>query len=139
MKTTLLRQQPFETSMTLLSAATPALLLIYHLKKNAQARRAQAEQTSNRHADSDTPQGPKPWFSGTGGTPFNLALNLDLSLSTLVFLRFAYQEVKAKRVKGPFWLYAALNICVGLSPAFPLLLLMRNESTGKPTSEQTDR
>lgn len=130
--TTALRQRPFEISVTLISAATPMLLLVYHLKQNARARRAQAKQTKNGlQQGTITVSGPRPWFSGAGGTPFNLALNLDLSLSTLVFLRFAYQEVKAKRVKGPFWLYAALNICIGLSPAFPLLLLMRNTSTSE--------
>ena len=116
------RRQPlFEIIMTVISALTPMILLGYHLRQNQRLKQA------------DPAAKTRSWFRGTGGTPFNIALNLDLSLSTLVFLHFAYQEVKAGRVKGPFWLYAALNTFVGLSPAFPFLLLMRKPEGEQPT------
>ena len=100
-----------ELALTVVSAAAPAALLAYHLAQNRKARHTQQK-----------------WFRGAFHTPFSSALTLDLSFSTVAFLIFAKREVDAGRVKGPFWLYAFLNLCVGLSPAFPLLLLRRNRT-----------
>lgn len=111
------RYQVFDLALTAVSAATPVVLLGYHLAKNNKGQR-QAKQGPKAR--------PQKWFRGAFNTPFSSALTLDLSFSTVVFLIFAKREVDAGRVKGPFWLYALLNICVGLSPAFPLLLLRRN-------------
>lgn len=104
----------FDLILTLLSAATPVALLAYHVAKNNR------KTGTGRHRPKA-----KKWFSGTFTTPFSTALTLDLTFTYLVFLRFAKREVASGRVKGPFWLYAALATCVGVSPAFPLLLLMR--------------
>lgn len=97
----------FDKGMAVVSALTPAAFLIYHLLK-------------------DKPEGKK-WFRGAHSTPFSSALTFDLIFSSFVFLRLAKREIKAGRSKGPFWLYALINLCVGLSPAFPLLLLMSEE------------
>ena len=109
--------QSYNFALTVVSAATPVALLAYHLAKN---RKAQSQAKEGQIVR------PQKWFRGAFNTPFSSALTLDLSWSTLVFLCFAKHEVDAGRVKGPFWLYAFLNIFVGLSPAFPLLLLRRN-------------
>lgn len=106
-----------ELALTVVSAAAPAALLAYHLAQNRKAR----------HTHQQGAQTQK-WFRGAFHTPFSSALTLDLSFSTVAFLIFAKREVDAGRVKGPFWLYAFLNLCVGLSPAFPLLLLRRNRT-----------
>ncbi|MGV3523175.1 MAG: DUF2834 domain-containing protein [Candidatus Sericytochromatia bacterium] len=93
------------------SALAPLLLFIYYLVR-------------------ERPQG-KRWFRGGFSTPFSTALTLDLIFTSLVFSRFAVQEVRAGRVKGPVWLYPLINTLVGVSPAFPLLLLRRRTEASK--------
>lgn len=105
------RFKAFDTFLLLGSALAPLALLIYHLVR-------------------DRPRG-KRWFRGAFSTPFSTALTLDLIFTSLVFSRFAVQEVRAGRAKGPVWLYPLINTCVGISPAFPLLLLRRRTEASK--------
>lgn len=92
-----------EKILLVVSAVTPLALFGYHLLK-------------------ERPQG-KRFFRGAFSSPFSAALTLDLTFSTVLFLRMAQREVRAGRVRGPFWPFALLNTFVGLSPALPLMVL----------------
>lgn len=109
------KEKTFEntmTAMTVISAATPIALFVYHLGQNHRAKKRRSMK-------------PKRWMRGTFQSPFSSALTLDLIFSYLVFLSFAHRETRSGRVKDPFWVYALISTCIGVSPAFPLLLLRR--------------
>lgn len=100
-----------EKALMVVSALTPISLFAYHLIK-------------------ERPQGKRPFLRGAFNSPFSTALTLDLCFSTFIFLRMAWRETRAGRVKGSFWRYSFLNTFVGLSPALPLLVLNQEHAAG---------
>ena len=115
------RNKKFEMTMTLISAATPAALFGYHLVKNHQPQSADLDGAPKAKSEK--------FFRGAFNTPFASALSLDLTFTLFVFWRLVKREIAADRARGPFWLYFLISMCVGVSPAFPLLLLLSKDET----------
>lgn len=84
-----------------------------------------------RHQEKQPRQSFVQWLKAPYQSSLGAVLSTDLLLSYLAFLNFAHSEARSGRTQDPFWVYAVLATCVGVSPAFPFLLLRRRSSNNQ--------